>query len=280
MGSEEQAMVILGMRRYRVERDWARFPEGTSRGLVSQIAVGTDGRVFVFRRGATPVAVFSVEGDFECGWGSEFILDPHGIYIDRDNRVLLVDRDAHQVFICDANGERLSAIGKRHSPEFQAPFNHPTDAAVARDGEIYIADGYGNSCVHRFAANGNHIATWGSPGAGDGEFSTPHAVWVDRSDRVLVADRENNRVQVFERDGTYITQWCDFFHPMDLFEDSAGNMYVTDQIPRLSLVSPNGELLGRCRPVWNVPHGISGNAQGDIFLTEMNPSSIVKLTLQ
>ena len=119
----------------------------------------------------------------------------------------------------------------------------------------------------------------GRPGVGPGEFSTPHAICVDKRERILVVDRENNRVQIFDREGKYLDEWGDFYHPMDIYEDSSGMIYVTDQTPRLSMMSPEGELLGRCRPVLNMPHGISGNDQGDLFLAEMNPTRVTKLVL-
>ena len=131
-----------------------------------------------------------------------------------DGRVLVVDRDAHQVLICDTQGKRQLALGMRHAPALQAPFNHPTSAAVAPDGDIYVADGYGNSVVHRFGADGRLKRTLGRAAARvPGEF-THAACGVDRPrGRVLVADRENNRVQIFDRDGTYLTEWGDFYHP-------------------------------------------------------------------
>ena len=151
--------------------------------------------------------------------------------------------------------------------------------ALAADGEIYVSDGYGNSAVHRFAADGAHLATWGTPGTGPGEFTTPHAVWVDRRDRVLVADRENDRIQVFDREGGYIESWVDFHHPMDITEDDRGRILVSDQIPRLSMLDGDGRLVGRARGVWNGAHGVAANATGDLFLAENKPSRITKLTV-
>ena len=131
--------------------------------------------------------------------------------------------------------------------------------------------------MHWFSASGKLKRTWGSPGTEPGQFSTPHSLWVDKKNRVLVVDRENNRIQIFNREGEYITEWRDFYHPMDIYEDNAGMIYVTDQIPRLSMMSPEGCLVGRCRPVLNMPHGIWGNDQNDLFLAEMNPTRITKL---
>jgi peptidylglycine monooxygenase len=270
-------MVVMGDRRYRVERPWGEMPHDTRLAALSQLAVDSEGRVYAYQRADPPVIVFEPTGAFRATWGHGLIADAHGIFISADDRVYLVDRDAHQILIFTTGGDPLGALGTRNAPRFQAPFNHPTDVAVAPDGEIYVSDGYGNSAVHRFSASGEHMATWGRPGSGPGEFTTPHAIWVDRADRVLVADRENNRVQVFDRDGRFLEAWGDFYHPMDIAEDDRGMILVTDQVPRLSMLSPAGELVGRCRAVWNGAHGVSCNAGGDIFLAEMNPNRITRL---
>jgi hypothetical protein len=277
MSSDELA-VVLGDRRYRVERPWGQLPGSMTPSQISQLAVDSKGMVYVFQRGEPPVLVFAPSGALQGGLAKGRIADAHGIAIAPDDRLFLVDRDAHQILMLTTDGEILATLGERHRPRMGAPFNHPADAAVAADGEIYVADGYGNSMVHRFSADGRHLQSFGRPGTGPGEFTTPHAIWVDRSNRVLVADRENDRVQLFDRDGRYLEQWGDFYHPMDIYEDRAGRIYVSDQIPRLSQLSPTGQLIGRCRPCYNTPHGIWGAPDGAIFVAEMNPSQVVKLT--
>lgn len=269
--------VVLGEQRYRVDRFWGSLPENMRLGQVSTVAVASDGAVLIAQRNGPAVVVLESDGSFRHVWGESGVADPHGINVDGADRALLVDRDAHQILIRRVDGTPLATLGSRHRPRFQAPFNHPTSAFATADGEIYVADGYGNSCVHRFAADGQHLTTWGRPGSGTGEFSTPHSVWVDRRDRVLVADRENDRVQVFSRDGDHLATWSGFYHPMDLCEDPLGHIYVTDQIPRLSMLTADGELVGRCRPVWNTPHGIACDGDGVFYLTEMSPSSITRL---
>lgn len=276
--STEQQQVILGERRYRVDRFWGQLPQDVKLGLVSTLAVAGDGSVHVAQRGGAPVIAFDADGHYLHAWDADCVSDPHGINIDRRDRILIVDRDAHEIQIRTLTGEPIAVLGTRHRPQFQAPFNHPTSAFGAADGEIYVADGYGNSNVHRFAADGKHLSTWGSAGPGACELSTPHSVWVDQRDRVLVADRENNRVSVFDRDGRYITSWTDFYHPMDIAEDADGFIYVSDQIPRLTQLDPDGRMVGRCRPVWNTPHGVACGQDGAIFVTEMSPSSLTRLT--
>jgi peptidylglycine monooxygenase len=277
MTLDQDLVVVMGDRRYRVERPWGEPSADHPLTAIVRIAADSRGRVYAFQRAEPPVVVFEADGSVQGSWAHGRIADAHGIAVSGDGRVWLVDRDAHQILIFSAEGEKVGELGERHRPRLAAPFNHPTDVAVAPDGEIYVSDGYGNPAVHRFAADGGHLATWGRPGSGPGESTTPHAILVDRRDRVLVADRENNRVQVFDRAGAFLDEWGDFYHPMDLHEDDRGMIFVTDQIPRLSMVSPDGELLGRSRAVWNGAHGIAGNAAGDLYLAEMQPKRITRL---
>ena len=273
----ESRYVVMGDRRYRLETPWGKLPDGMPFEQVSQVAVDSGGRVYVLQRGVLPVLVFDRTGHYLHALGEGLILDAHGIAAAPDDRIAVIDRDAHEIVIFDPKGLPLQTLGKRGAPRLGLPFNHPTDAAFARDGEIYVSDGYGNSAVHRFAADGTYLASWGSPGAGPGAFTTPHAIWVDRAERVLVADRENNRVQLFTRDGAFIDSWGDFYHPMDIFEDDRGFLFVTDQIPRVSMLAPDGTLVGRCRPVLNGAHGIWGDSDGSLYCAEVNPSRVTKL---
>jgi peptidylglycine monooxygenase len=267
----EGLVVVMGERRYAVECPWGDLPKGQSFGPVSQVAVDSAGRVYVFQRSSPPVLVFSPDGTLINSFGDGVFTDAHGIFVTRDDLILLVDRDAHQIVACEPSGEVRFRLGERHQPRFNGPFNHPTDIAEAPNGDFYISDGYGNSNVHCFSADGTYRFSWGRPGRGPGEFTTPHAVWIDPSERVLVADRENNRVQRFDLAGEYIDVWEDFYHPMDIFGDSEGNIYVTDQIPRVSLLSSEGMLIGRCRPVRFGAHGIGGDASGNLYLAETAP---------
>jgi peptidylglycine monooxygenase len=174
-------------------------------------------------------------------------------------------------------GRVVLTLGHRGRPALQAPFNHPADVAVSPAGEIYVADGYGNSSVHRFSADGRHLSSWGTPGAGRAQFTTPHGIWVDPQNRVLVADRENNRVQLFSPEGDYYGEWRDLYHPMDIYVDALGTVYVTDQIPRISMYSPDGHLLARGRPVNVGAHGVWGDSHGNLYLAEVGLHQVTKL---
>ena len=113
---------------------------------VSHVAVDSQDRVYLYRRGDPPVVVTDPDGSVIDTWGSGLLLDAHGIFISADDTVYLVDRDAHEVLAFDRDGEVKMRLGNRGRPALQAPFNHPADIAVSPiTGEIYVSDGYGNS---------------------------------------------------------------------------------------------------------------------------------------
>ena len=209
-----------------------------------RVATDSRGRVYAAQRADPSVLVFDGDGNLLTTWGSGVLVDPHGIYISPSDEVFLIDRDYHEVLKFYTEGKVLLRMGDRSKPAGQAPFSHPADVAVSSSGEIFICDGYGNSSVHRFTAEGKYLGSWGSPGKGPAEFSTPHGIWLDENDRVYVCDRENDRIQVLSMEGDFISEWVDCWHPMDIFQDAQGRFFVTDQSPRFSVWDSEGEPAG------------------------------------
>ena len=273
----ETLVVALGDSRYEVKRRWGELPADMNWGFVSQVAVNSHGHVYLLQRSDPPVVIFDAEGRFVGQLGAGEVTDGHGIFIDASDRVFVVDRDAHQIRVFTPEHTLAFVLGERAQPVQDAPFNHPTGVGVAGDGEIYVSDGYGNACVHRFSAAGEHLQTWGRLGTGPGEFSTPHSVLITDADQVLVADRENGRVQVFSRTGEFISTWAGLHNPMDLFQDIDGIVHVTDQVPRIHAFDSGGQPRGRCRGAVNGAHGISGDRDGNLYLAELMPERLTKL---
>jgi len=279
--SETRLFVALGDFRFQIERPWGPT---LSSGRVTDVAVGTDDHLFVLLRrdplvdpAADPVLELDLEGNVVRTWGSELIADSHMVTCASDGRLFIVDRDAHEVVICSRDGQRLGGLGRRDSP--LDPFNHPTNVAFAPGGEIYVSDGYANHKVHRFSADGELIGSWGTHGHGQGAFINPHAIWVRSDGSVLVVDRGNNRVQVFTPEGVWLEEWTGFWQPLGIWADADDNVFVTDLVPSLSMFSRAGKLLGRCRPVLNGAHGVTGDSSGNIYLAEGNPSRVTRLRL-
>jgi streptogramin lyase len=166
--------------------------------------------------------------------------------------------------------------------------------AVAKSGDVYVSDGYANARVHRFGLDGELLQSWGEPGPGRGQFHTPHSLWVLDDGRVMVADRQNERIQFFGPDGGYLGEWTDIQRPQDLFVDAHGLVYVAELSwlpgddaprrgtvtayipPRVSVFDLSGNLLLRwsdpdpTKPgYFSAPHGIWVDDEGALYLAEV-----------
>lgn len=252
-------------------------------GRPVEVAVDGDDRLYAFIRfdryvdptGLPVVAVFAPDGKLVRTLELPEVDDAHGITIGPGGDILLVDRDRHEVLVLGNDGTLKLRLGERNRPG--RPFSHPTLARVGPGGDIYVTDGYGNSHVHRFSPAGERICTFGTPGSGPGEFTTPHGVDFTADGQVVVCDRENNRIQFFDVDGRFIREIGDVFHPMDVLVDGEGMILVSDQIPRLSMFSPDGRLIGRCRPALYGGHGMAADSKGNLYFAEVRVSRLTRL---
>ena len=158
------------------------------------------------------------------------------------------------------------------------PFNSPTQAVSSDSGDIFVADGYGNARVHRFSSTGEQVSSWGEPGDGPGQFVLPHALVIDGRGRVLVADRENGRIQIFTQDGEFIEAWTGVQVPQDMAIDGDGNLFMADGDHMVTIWDLDGNLLaewgredGRSNDagLFMVPHGIAVDSRGVLYVGEV-----------
>jgi sugar lactone lactonase YvrE len=289
---------------YEPVPNWGKIPHGmTFRGSATSVAVDSLDRVYVFNRGNHPLMVFDPYGNLLRTWGSpDQFKRPHSIAIDEHDHVFLVDDGGHTIEKRTLDGELIFTLGKRGEPapwQSGGMFNRPTDVAVhRRTGELFISDGYGNSRVHRFSPEGEHLLSWGEPGADPGQFSLPHSIVVTPDDRVVVADRENFRVQVFDLDGSFIEQWH-LYRPAAVASDTQSGLrfYVGEHsphkiqkgVPRLGcrikvldeagneLARFGGELPGHEPDQFMDPHGIAVDSSGDVYVAEVCNSWLLSL---
>jgi sugar lactone lactonase YvrE len=213
--------------------------------------------------------------------------------VNRDGNLWLVDRDHAQMMLFTPSGELLRTIGTRGfrsdtgvaADDFRSeaykdvthgggPFNLPTDIDEGPSGEMFVTDGYGNARVHKFAADGSHLLSWGEPGTEPGQFRLPHAVWIDRKGRLLVADRENDRVQVFDQEGRLLHVWpTQLVGPAVIYVDADDIVYIVEHNSgQVSVLTLEGERLARWGdPAFRSCHGIWGDSHGDLYVVRAGP---------
>ena len=278
--------------RYEVVDNWARRPTGWPFLDVAGVAVDSRDRVFVLSRGPHPVMVFDKDGAFVRSWGEGLFVRPHGIYIDSDDMVWCTGDLDHTVRKFDADGNLLMTLGTRgvysdtghdgkdyfNIKRAGPPFNRPTNAVVTADSDVLVTDGYGNARVHRFTASGELVASWGEPGGSPGQFVLPHALVIDPQGRILVADRENHRIQVFDSVGEVLDIWSDIHMPQDMALDSAGNLFLAQGGHRASVLDLDGNVLaswggdeGRSNEagLFMGPHCIAVDSRGVVYVGEV-----------
>ncbi|MET0851453.1 MAG: peptidyl-alpha-hydroxyglycine alpha-amidating lyase family protein [Candidatus Rokuibacteriota bacterium] len=273
---------------YEVNDDWAKLPEDWVMPAAA-VTVDRDDRVYCFNRSPEhPVVVFDRDGNVLGSWGAGLFEFPHTIRADTQGNLWLVDRALGQMLHFTAGGTLLRAIGTRgHRSDTGVdpsdssstawtkvtrggpPFNLPTDIALTPSGEMFVTDGYGNARVHKFAADGTHVTSWGEPGTAPGQFNLPHGVWIDRRGRVLVCDRENDRVQVFDQQGALLGIWpTELIGPAVFYVDGDDVVYIPEHNGGfVSVLTLDGERLARWGdPSFRSCHGIWGDSRGDLYV--------------
>lgn len=261
-----------------------KLPEGVTLGPCSAVDFDSQGRMYLFHRGKQPILCFDPSGKFVRSWGDNLIGQAHGLRVDKHDNIWVTDIGHHMVFQFNPQGKLLLALGQSGKPgTSDDQFNKPTDVAFGPQGEIYVADGYGNSRVMKFAANGKFLGKWGQPGKGRGEFDLPHSIIVDAKGCVLVGDRENDRVQVFDTEGTLLEVWPGFA-PYGMEFDSKGTLFVTDgRANKVLQLSSTGKVInswgrkGNGPGEFNLPHMLAADAVGNLFIAEIGGRRLQKL---
>src|SRR6202790_3449071 len=146
--------------RYRVLEGWAKWPEEWQLGDVAAVGVDHDDRVYAFHRGDHPMVVFDRDGNVLRSWGDGVFNRAHGIHMAPDDTIYLTDDGDHTVRKCSLEGKVLLTIGiPGEAAPFMSgePFRRCTHTALSPNNDIYVSDGYGNACIHKYTQDGKRI---------------------------------------------------------------------------------------------------------------------------
>ena len=259
---------------YRTIEGWAKMPAGRSWGSTSSVDVDRDGvSIWVAERCSTnqrgcltnntldPVLKFDANGNMVESFGAGLIVWPHGIHVDRQGNVWVVDGQdnrpqagrggappagpmparvyGHQVIKFSPTGQVLLTLGRAGGvpmPEQQAAgarndfFWQPNDVYTAPNGDIFVAEGHGQgrNRIIKFNAQGQYITEFGGTGTGPVQFNQPHALAMDSQGRLFVADRGNNRIQILDQNGGFIAEWYQFSRLSGIYIDANDILYGAD----------------------------------------------------
>lgn len=311
---------------YITQSGFFKMPAGRNWGSSSTVYIDPDGEhVWVAERcGANinacvnnpdvnPVMMFDMDGNMIRSFGAGYIAWPHGIHVDFQGNVWIADARGtdtmddyegepygHQVHKFSPTGVHLMSLGKKGGGRDEEYFYTPNDMFVAPDGSVFVAEGHSNNPgtparVHKFTADGEHLFSFGEMGDGPGQFMQPHALAMDSKGRLFIADRSNNRIQIFDQEGNFLDQWHQFSRLSGIYIDDNDVLYGADSESgsvnpahgdwtrgirvgsaqtgevEFLIPDPNPDCRGTC-----TAEGVTADRHGNIFGAEVGPVGGIK----
>jgi DNA-binding beta-propeller fold protein YncE len=274
----------------------AGFPAPWNFIQVSGIAISSKGTVLVLHRGAHPILEFTPEGKLLRSWGDGLFSEgkvagipkanwaptrsrysavygaagcascgAHSVRVDRQGSIWVVDATGHVIYKLNQDGKEVMRLGtKGTAGTGRDTFNLPTDIAFASNGDMFVTDGYGSARVVKFTREGKYVLEWGTRGTGPGEFMLPHNLVIDPQDKVYVTDRDNQRIQVFDVNGKFLSEWKETGGVSGLALTGDGRI-VTGSVVRDLTGKPLGRLADAA-----AAHGAAVDAAGNIYLAQLS----------
>ncbi len=269
---------------YQTVEHWAQFPDGvTEWSPATGVDIDARGNIYVFHRNeAMPIMAFDRNGRFLRAWGQGMFKTTHFLRTAPDGSVWVTDRGHHQVFKFSPEGKLLMTLGQQDvigDNESRNAFNGVADLVIAKNGNIFIADGEStNTRVVEYPKDGAFVRWWGGKGTEPGKFDEPHSIAIDGAGRLYVGDRRNKRVQVFDQQGTFLRQWTDLGTPWGVYV-KGDRLYVVDGTENNCLLIvdiPSGKVLERVDGLRN-PTAVTVADDGAIYIGEVNGANVRKL---
>jgi streptogramin lyase len=265
---------------------------------VASVAVTPRGTILVLHRGAHPIMEFDGNGSLlrsgrdgmfsegkvaatpEANWTADkshysAVYGPagcascgaHSVRVDPQGNTWVVDAPGHVIYKLNTEWKDTARLGtKGVSGTGSNNFNLPTDIAFAPNGDIYVTDGYANARVVKYSRDGKYLLEWGKRGTGPGEFGLPHNLVVDARGRVYVTDRDNQRIEVFDSNGKFLTEWAGTGGVSGLAITKDQRIWAGGTLRDL-----DGKILGKLSgPGTAGAHGVAVAESGEVYLAQLN----------
>lgn len=307
-GADDAKSVRIGSGKWThtLDANWGKLPDGMKYGLGCALVVDSQDRIFVTSRSTSPcVAIFDRDGKLLETWSNDFAekvgytpqqvaSTAHGLYWSKEGKdeflYFTENKPGNRVYKTDLKGKILYQIGnvaKESSTAAKFDFTNPTDVAVAPNGDLYVVDGYGSQLVHRFDKNLKLIKTMGGRGKENGKFNICHGVWVNTlkpTPEVWIADRANNRIEVYSLELAYLRTIPDVRLPC-CFYQHAGHIYVPELGARVSVLDAQDKIVARLGDGAGIkadqiaqhpdkfatPHALTVDSRGNLYVIEWLP---------
>jgi len=237
-------------------------------GTVSSVALDRSGVIYVLQRGdkADPVIAVDKAGKTLRSWGKGMFTVPHSVRVDADGNIWTVDAGSSVILKFTPEGKKLQeiAVGEIATGDKCAfpTLCGTTDITFGPNGRLFISDGYGNARILEYSAEGKRVKVWGSAGTGPGQFQIPHGIAYEGK-TLYVADRGNSRVQRFDLDGHYLSEWTNLGRPFAL-KVTGGALWVSTMFAKPAILKVDlatGKILGQIEAPG--PHSIDVSEAGE-----------------
>lgn len=273
--------------------NWGEPPTGTEwkdlKGIRS-ITYDPNGQGSIVVLVAPPVPadpavwVFDYNGKLQRQWGANLFTHPYDLVVDRFGYLWIIDRDANFIAKFTEDGKQLMTIGNKGVPGDNSShdgFNGPTDVAIAKNGDIFVTDGYTNSRIVKFDKNGKFLAIiGGTKGADIGQFNVPLRIAIDSKDELVILDRGNKRVQFWTEDGKFINQWADlgFINPAGMAMAANDTLYLSDSDGQSVKIVKDDKIIEAIGGLDGVrPHQVTVDRFGALYICDEPGRKIRKI---
>ena len=269
------------------------LPAGMTMGAAAAVAFDAKGHLYVLTRGAQAFFEFDEQGAFVRAFGERMFTRSHGLRIDRDGNLWATDVGGHVVLKLNPAGEVLLTLGTRgEAGEWDEAtgsrrLNQPNDVAVAANGDVFVVQGHtpgarGDARVLKFDKDGRFLTSWGGKGTGPGQFDVAHGAAIDADGRLWVMDRENQRIEVFDADGTFVRQMTYKGLPCSVAIGRDHVYMVNGFAGQLVQLDLDGNVLaatgrpGKALGEFGEAHFIAISPAGDLYVADSVNGALVK----